>query len=203
MKHILNLLDEIRAIAQLGLLYSTNTYDTKRYERLLNLCAEEYSAIVDQSPEFVKQLFLQELGYITPKVGVNGIVFHEDGRLLLEKRADDHCWGIPGGWAEVGESPEESVIREIYEETGLIAEVKEIINVYTRLPGKYNNPHTTCHILYKCNIFGGELQKSEESLEVGFFQISDISEWHRDHKQWALEAYNKFIASQNAQTTDD
>jgi len=46
-------------------------------------------------------------------------------------------WAIPGGWAEIGESAQESVRREIYEETGLNVEVKGIIDIFTRLPGEY------------------------------------------------------------------
>ena len=57
--------------------------------------------------------------------------------FYVKKRADDKLWGIPGGWAETGESPQQSIKREIYEETGLNVEVKEIIDIFTRIPGDF------------------------------------------------------------------
>jgi ADP-ribose pyrophosphatase YjhB (NUDIX family) len=188
-KNIVDLLDEIRSIAQLGLTYSKDSYDIQRYERLLGLCSDEYSNITGINSKMIEERFNKELGYVTPKVRVNGIVFLDDGRLLLERRSDDNLWGIPGGWAEVGESSEESVRRELLEETGLSVDVKELINVYSRMPRDFGNAHTSYHILYRCEINGGQLMKSEESLEVGFYTIEDINEWHTDHRKWAIETY--------------
>jgi len=181
MKNILELLDEIRAIAQNGLCYADNEYDRIRYEVLLQIASGEYSNICGMDEKKILERFRNELGYITPKVGVNGVVFSDDGKILLERRTDDNQWAIPGGWAEVGESPEESVKREIYEETGLNVEVKGIIDIFTRLPGQYGQPHTTYHILFHCESIGGELKKSFESLEVGFYNYNEVCEWHKDH----------------------
>ncbi|WBW97025.1 NUDIX hydrolase N-terminal domain-containing protein [Oceanirhabdus sp. W0125-5] len=161
MKNILELLDEVRSIAQLGLCYAENEYDRLRYE----------------------------LGYITPKVGVNGVVFNKEGKILLERRVDDNSWAIPGGWAEIGESPQESVKREIYEETGLNVEVKEIIDIFTRLPGECGQPHTTYHILFHCEVIDGNLKTSFESTEVGFYDYHEIEEWHKDHFKMVKKAY--------------
>lgn len=190
MKNNIDLLDEIRAIAQNGLCYADNEYDRIRYEVLLQVASREYSNICGLDEKVILERFKNELGYITPKVGVNGVVFTDEGKILLERRADDNQWGIPGGWSEVGESPEESVKREIYEETGLKVEVKGIIDIFTRLPGEYRQPHTTYHILYHCEVIGGELKKSFESSEVGFYNYNEISKWHKDHSNMAKKACN-------------
>lgn len=192
MKSILLLLDEVRSIAQLGLCYTKDMYDRQRYEKLLDLASFEYSEISDIYKNIILERFKSELGYITPKVGVNGVVISEDGKILLERRADDKLWGIPGGWAEIGESPQESVKREIYEETGLNVEVKDIIDIFTRRPGDYGQPHTSYHILFYCKLIDGSQKISCESLEIGFYDFRQISGWHRDHFEM-IEKANDFL----------
>lgn len=192
MKSILLLLDEVRSIAQLGLCYTKDMYDRQRYEKLLDLASFEYSEISDIYKNIILERFKSELGYITPKVGANGVVISEDGKILLERRADDKLWGIPGGWAEIGESPQESVKREIYEETGLNVEVKDIIDIFTRRPGDYGQPHTSYHILFYCKLIDGSQKISCESLEIGFYDFRQISGWHRDHFEM-IEKANDFL----------
>jgi hypothetical protein len=102
-KNYLDLLDELRAIAQLGLNYSKDPFELERYNKLLQLAANSYSEITGLSAAEIRGRFNQELGYITPKIGVNGVLFNNEGLLLLERRADDLLWGIPSGWVDVGE----------------------------------------------------------------------------------------------------
>lgn len=179
-KQFIKILDELRAIAQLGLNYTRDNYDRERYERLMCIATKAYSDVCEIDEVTIKQLFNKELGYITPKVGVNGII-SIDNKVLLERRADDNKWGVPGGWAEVGESPQESLIREFKEETGLDIEVGNIIDVFTQRPGDYGIPHSSHHLLFSCKVIGGELKKSFESNELGYYEYEKLVGWHRDH----------------------
>jgi 8-oxo-dGTP pyrophosphatase MutT (NUDIX family) len=195
-KNYLDLLDELRAIAQLGLNYSKNPYDLEKYNRLLQLAANEYSDITGLSSEEIKDRFKKELGYITPKIGVNGVLFNNGGQILLEHRSDDLLWGIPGGWVDVGEGPETALKREFMEEANLVIEPVEIIKFITRLPGEFNQPHTSIHILYYCRYISGEIKKSHESFELSYKDHTTITNWHKDHQWQAEEAsryYNKIL----------
>jgi hypothetical protein len=66
-------------------------------------------------PSYVLNFFKHEVGYATLKVDVRGAVFRGDTLLLVRER-EDGWWTLPGGWADVGESPSEVVVREVYEE---------------------------------------------------------------------------------------
>jgi 8-oxo-dGTP pyrophosphatase MutT (NUDIX family) len=187
-KSQLDFLDELRSIAQLGLNYSKNHYDIENYKRILELAANGYGAFTDFPSEQIQERFKKELGYITPKIGVNGILFDDQGRMLLEHRSDDLLWGIPGGWVDVGEGPEHAIKREFMEEANLVIEPLEIIKFITRLPGEFVQPHTSVHILYHCKYVSGEIQKSHESLELKYLDYTTLKNWHRDHGAWAEEA---------------
>ncbi|MFJ8067197.1 NUDIX hydrolase N-terminal domain-containing protein [Psychrobacillus sp. NPDC096426] len=189
MENRLTLLDHVRSIAQLGLQYANNPYDVERYESLLILASKEYSEISDIKESIIVEKFKNELGHVTPKVGVNGVIFSEDRKMLLERRADDGTWGIIGGWCEAGESPQESLKREFIEETGLNVKVNELIDIFTRKPGDFGQPHTSYHPLFICEILDGTLKTSFESLEIGFFHFNEVKNWHGDHYDMAKKAY--------------
>jgi len=187
-KNYYDLLDELRAIAQLGLNYSKDPYDRVNYNRLLQIASDNYSDITGLPSEAIKERFSKEAGYITPKIGVNGILFNAEGLMLLEHRSDDHLWGIPGGWVDVGEGPESALKREFMEEANLEIEPDGVIGFYTRLPGEFNQPHTSVHILYHCQYISGNLKKSHESLELSYKDHNDIINWHKDHQMQAKAA---------------
>lgn len=182
MKNYLDLLDDLRAIAQLGINYSKDPYDLERYHRIMELACSRYSDITGLAPEAIKQRFSKELGYITPKIGVQGALFDQEGKILLERRKDDGLWGLPSGWVEAGESPESALKREFQEETNLQIAPVRIIGFYTRLAGEHSQPHSSVHIQYLCQYLGGSLQKSHESLDMQYAAPPDIQHWHKDHR---------------------
>ena len=57
-------------------------------------------------------------------VFAGGCLFNDEGKVLLQKRGDSGKWGFPGGAIELGETPEETAVRELKEETGLDVEVE-------------------------------------------------------------------------------
>jgi ADP-ribose pyrophosphatase YjhB (NUDIX family) len=70
-----------------------------------------------------------KLAYPTPKVDVRGVVFRE-GRLLFVRERADGRWALPGGWADIGESLSEAVVREVREESGYETRAVELLAVY-------------------------------------------------------------------------
>jgi ADP-ribose pyrophosphatase YjhB (NUDIX family) len=79
----------------------------------------------------IVDLFKGDVGYATPKVDVRAAVFDHD-RLLLVREREDGGWSLPGGWADIGSSPSDNVIREVREESGYESEVLKLAAVYDR-----------------------------------------------------------------------
>lgn len=124
----------------------------------------------------------------TPKIGVNGVVWNEEDLLLFEKRESDGTIGLPGGWVDWGESPEEAIVREYKEETGFDVVVERLIRIYTRRPGDFDTEMSSVHVLYACRIVGGCLEKSEESLDIFWGNAEDMTDWHKDHGMMVRDA---------------
>lgn len=188
MTNLLALLDELRILAQNGLEYADNPYDEERYERIVDLTAEWYGRSVDLPPAEVRARFAEEVGHVTPKVSADAAIFDEDGRILLQLRADDAMWCLPSGYTEPSESPRDTVIRETREETGLIVEPVDLIGVHTRKPGEYG-PHCLVAHLYLCIRTGGELKISHEGIDLQYWSIEKVPDWHKNHHELARDAY--------------
>lgn len=178
---ILKLLEQIYKSATIGKNYTKSNYEFDRYSEIEKLTTELFKHI-DGFKEIQINTF-EEKKYITPKVGVNAIIVNENNEYLLEQRMDDKCWGIIGGWCEVGFSPEENIKREVFEETGLIVEIEKQIGIISRTPNQHQL-HTSYHILYKCKVVSGKLKKSYESENLAWQKLADIENWHYDHKSW-------------------
>lgn len=113
------------------------------------------------------------------QVGASVIVEDSDGRILLQKRKDNHCWGYAGGSVELDERVEEAAKRELFEETGLKALSLELFGVFSGEEMHYVYPNgdevSNVDIVYICRDYRGSLKKQEsEVLELSFFSVESI-----------------------------
>lgn len=183
------LLNELQTMARNGLNYARDPYDIERYERLLQICSEYYSEILDTPAPTIRDTFLAEMGHITPKVGADAAIFDDSGRILLVQRADNAKWCLPCGWVEPNEAPIETAIRETWEETGLEVRPLQLVDVFHRPPHKDYGPHSLISVVYFCEITGGKLRGSHESLDVRYQHIDDVTDWHHIHGSYARAAH--------------
>ncbi len=121
----------LQGIAQSGITYSTNQYDLERYEALREIAAEIMAAGSDAAIDPIRDLFAAQSGYATPKVDMRAAVFR-DGRILLVEERADGTWSLPGGWADINESPSDAIVREVREESGYETRAAKLLAVYDR-----------------------------------------------------------------------
>ena len=113
------------------------------------------------------------------QVGAGIIVEDPQGRVLLQLRADNHCWGYCGGSMELDEQAEDTAERELFEETGLIAEKLELFGVFSGPEYHYIYPNgdevSNVDIVYLCKKYSGTLKCQEGEVdELRFFAASEI-----------------------------
>ena len=113
--------------------------------------------------------------------GAGGVVRDGEGRILLHRRSDTGRWSLPAGMIEPGEQPAEAYLRELFEETGVVAEIERLAGVgvhETRYP---NGDHCQYLVVwFRARAVGGTARADgDESLEVGWFtedRLPDLSE---------------------------
>lgn len=173
----LNWVREIQAIAQTGLAFVRDPYDAERYRMLQNLAARIAATHTGEDPQRIESLFAGEQGYATPKVDVRGAVFDPEGRILLVREVvDNGRWTLPGGWADVNQTPAECVIREVREESGYDVEVRKLAAVWDRQRQGHQPPtaFSIYKLLFVCALTGGTADLSLETSEVGWFAENNI-----------------------------
>lgn len=92
-------------------------------------------------------------------VSAAGLVENNKGEILLVL-SPDRGWEYPGGIIEQGETIQQGLLREIYEETGVLAEIISFVGISKNLDRNIVN------LDFRCRYISGELRTSEESLLV-------------------------------------
>lgn len=108
------------------------------------------------------------------------IIINNKNEILLQSRADRDLWGLPGGCQELGETFEETIIREVKEETSLeireenleliaVVSGKTRYNTYPNGDEVYNNT-----VLFMAKKYRGNLKYDFESKDMKFFSIKEL-----------------------------
>jgi ADP-ribose pyrophosphatase YjhB (NUDIX family) len=106
------------------------------------------------------------------------VIFDQEQRIFLVKSTYQrfHPWGMPGGSLEYGELPEQAVIREVWEETGLNVFIEKLLLVYSWLPDCVG-------LYYLCRIISGTFHPTDEVSEFAYFsldQLPDVRSFDRE-----------------------
>src|SRR6202171_5732619 len=127
--------EALSGVARTGLGFTQSLYEKERFEEVLKVAADmrvaaghelEAEVLVE---EWLKMVGEGVAGYVTPKVAVGAGVGKDAGEILLIQRGDSGRGLYPTGWADVGYSPSEVAIKEVAEETGIVAEPLRLIAV--------------------------------------------------------------------------
>jgi ADP-ribose pyrophosphatase YjhB (NUDIX family) len=124
--------------------------------------------------------------YDNPAVTTFGLLEREDARFLVMCRAHAPyvgLWDMAGGFVESGETPQDTLLREVAEETGLAVEIDGLVGVYKSVygPGRH-----TVDIAFACRVVGGELTISEEKSEARWITPDEIPPMAFDAQSTAL-----------------
>lgn len=187
--------ESLSGIARTGLGFTESEFERERYEEVLAVAADmrtaaetgyEAGALAD---EWMKSVGPGVAGYVTPKIAIGAVVGDDQDRILLIQRADSGVWLYPTGWADVGYSPSEVAIKEVYEETGIQAEVIKPLAIldglrlgFTRVP--------LYSLVFHCRAVGGTLRPHPlECLDAGWFAEEELPEPLAGFDRWGELAF--------------
>lgn len=156
------------------------------------LQADSFAA---SSESYIKTIRHKVGNQLLMSPGVTAAIFNEKGQILVQQRSDTGDWNLPGGVYEIGEEPVETLMREVYEETGLDVRAKRLVGVYAgqdwmvTYPNQDQMAYINC--FFEAEIHSGELRKDAESLDLRFVYPDELPEpfapQHRRLIQYARE----------------
>jgi ADP-ribose pyrophosphatase YjhB (NUDIX family) len=166
----------LQALSRTGLHFCKDEYDRERYEAVERIASELLAAGAAADPAELRAEWSREGGYVTPKVEVRGAVFRPaDGKVLLVRETADGLWTLPGGWADVNDSPSGAVRKEIEQESGFRVRVVKLAALYDRnAHGHTPSLHHSWKAFFLCEIEGGEARGSYETDGVEFFDPDEL-----------------------------
>lgn len=184
--------------------YNKDDVKNMEYEDLIKLVSKlTPNEIIELSNEVGYPVFIRlcmgELKhkFVLLQDGAAAIIVNDKGQILLQSRADRDKWGLPGGCQELGERFEETVIREIKEETNLDVneENLKLIAIVSGNSRRNEYPNGDVVInntaLYCINNYSGELKWDSESKEMKFFDLDNLPQSQNDPD--LIKIYKKYI----------
>ena len=187
--------EALSGIARTGLGFTQNLYEKERFEEILKVVAE---IRVNAGHELKADVLVQEwlntvgegvAGYVTPKVAVGAVVGNAAGEILLIQRGDSGVWLYPTGWADIGYSPSEVAVKEVAEETGIVAEPVRLIAVLDGLRLGFTSI-PLYSLVFHCRAVGGELRGHPlETRAVGWFAEDAMPSPLAGADRWAPAAF--------------
>lgn len=187
--------ETLSGIARTGLGFTQSLYERERFEEVLKVAADIRAAALEEAEsdamfeEWLASVGDGIAGYVTPKVAVAAVVGNEKGEILLTQRADSGVWLYPVGWADVGYSPAEVAVKEVYEETGIEVEPASLIAVFDGLRlGFARVPLYS--LVFHCRMLGGELTGHPlETRQVGFYSRDALPQPLAGGARWVDTAF--------------
>jgi 8-oxo-dGTP pyrophosphatase MutT (NUDIX family) len=130
------------------------------------------------TPQFIRDIRATAGHQLLYLPGVSAVVFDDEGRVLLGKRADNGRWAIIGGIPEPGEQPAVAAQREVLEETAVSCVAERVVLVQAlEEPVTFPNGDVCqfMDICFRCRATGGEAKvNDDESLAVGWFALDAL-----------------------------
>ncbi|WP_420432208.1 NUDIX hydrolase N-terminal domain-containing protein [Candidatus Poriferisocius sp.] len=187
--------EALAGIARTGLAFTDNQYEQERFEEVLHVAADMAATLsTGWTPdnfvaEWMKSVGDGVPGYVTPKVAVGAVVGNDDGEILLVQRADSGVWLYPTGWADVGYSPSEVVVKEVLEETGIQCEVERPIAIHDGLRRGFTTV-PMYSMVFLCRAVGGQLDPHPlECRNVGFFGPDNLPDGVQGSDWWLSHSF--------------
>lgn len=177
----LDWVQRLQALSQTGLHYEPHVFDRERYEQVGEIALEILAAHNGGRIDTQREIYESEKGHATPKIDVRGVVFKDDALLLVREHLDGGRWTLPGGWADVTETPSQGVVREVYEEAGYRTRAVKLLAVYDRrLHGHPPAPIHAYKLCFRCELLADQPDADYQQQTSASFIETDEATFFRE-----------------------
>lgn len=171
---------KVLSICKIGKLFSTDPYALENYDELEKISMKmlgNFDLLTYDKPN----IFLKNI-YPTPSVSCRCVIFNEDNEILFVKESVDGKYSLPGGWCDLYDTPKESILNEISQESG--AEVKDIklIGVINKTCDErnfknFNAPHEIIPeyaLIFKAKFVKFNKEHTHETTKIEFYKKDEL-----------------------------
>jgi ADP-ribose pyrophosphatase YjhB (NUDIX family) len=166
---------QIQALTQNGMAYTTNPFDQQRYQQMRKIAEEMMAAATGAELNEVISVFEAQAGYATPKMDVRGVIFKENKILMVKEILDNGNWTLPGGWVDINEPLSQAAEREVREEAGMIVKARKLAAVYDR--NLHGHPPYAFHaykLFMLCDLIAEATPDPLETEDPTFFDADHL-----------------------------
>lgn len=172
-KYFYDFLIKVQSIAKIGLIYSKDPYALTNYQEINDLSTKMLEDF--ENVKFDRPNYFERDVYPTPNVSVRTIIFNEDRtEILMVREAVSQEYSLPGGWADLYDSPSTAAKNECLQEAGAEVEMVRLVGITDRTPFKRNASVPEYVVVFEGKITKMHKDHEYETDDVQFFRIDNL-----------------------------
>lgn len=172
-KQIYDFVLKIQSIAKIGLIYSTDPYAISNYKEINELSLKFLEEFLEV--KFDRPNYFQRDIYPTPNVSVRTVILNKDRtKVLMVREAALQAYSLPGGWADLYDSPSQTAQNECQQEAGAEIEIVRLVGVMNRTPFKSPTSVPEYVVIFEAKLVGDLHEHEYETDDVGWYPVNNL-----------------------------
>ncbi len=172
-KYFYDFLVKIQSISKIGLIYSKDPYALTNYQEINDLSTKMLEDFMNV--KFDRPNYFERDIYPTPNVSVRTLIFNEDKtKILMVREAASGEYSLPGGWADLYDSPSTTAKNECIQEAGAEIEIIRLVGITDRTPFKRSGSVPEYVVVFEAKIKELHKEHEYETDDVQFFGIDNL-----------------------------
>ena len=199
-KEFYDFLLKVQSISKIGLIYSKDPYAITNYKEIQELSTKFLEDFVDV--KFDRPNYFKREIYPTPNVSVRTVILNnEKNKVLMVKEVNLQAYSLPGGWADLYDSPSKTARNECMQEAGANIEIVRLVGITDRTPFKNPTSIPEYVIIFEARLVGELGEHEYETDDVGWFDVNNLPLISKKTSKEELERFIK--AAINGETIFD
>ena len=188
-KSFYDFLIKIQSISKIGLIYSKDPYALTNYKEINDLSTKFLEDF--QNVDLNRNNYFERDVYPTPNVSVRTVIFNKDKtKILLVREVSSQEYSLPGGWADLYDSPSKTAKNECLQEAGAEIEIVRLIGITDRTPYKNKTSVPEYVVIFEAKIKELHKEHEYETDDVQFFDLNNLPTLSRKSSK---EEFMRFV----------